>query len=76
MPIRYSLFWRRASLKSGRGTRIADLGQAMAFRETPIRPGLTQNLRLLDVLVDMGDRCSAALQITESIREVRLTPQV
>jgi hypothetical protein len=30
----------------------------------------------LDVLVDMGDRCSAALQITESIREVRLTPQV
>lgn len=64
------------SLKGWRGTtlpaRIAGLVQALAFRETPMQPTLAQNLlRILDVLVDMGDRRSAALQISDSFREVR-----
>lgn len=29
--------------------------------------------RFLDILVDMGDRRSAALQLSEAFREVRLT---
>jgi hypothetical protein len=29
-------------------------------------------LRILDMLVDMGDRRSAALQLSEAFREVRL----
>lgn len=66
----------RDSLKGWRGTtlaaRIAGLVQALAFRETPMQPGLAQKLlRILDVLVDMGDRRSAALQISDSFREVR-----
>ncbi|MDX8530095.1 hypothetical protein RFM41_12150 [Mesorhizobium sp. VK25A] len=66
----------RDTLKGWRGTalpaRIAGLVQALAFRETPMQPGLAQKLlRILDVLVDMGDRRSAALQISDSFREVR-----
>ena len=30
-------------------------------------------LGILDVLVDMGDRRSAALQLSEAFREIRLT---
>ena len=66
----------RDSLKGWRGTtlpaRIAGLVQALAFRETPMQSALAQKLlRILDELVDMGDRRSAALQISDSFREVR-----
>ncbi len=68
----------RDVLKGWRGTtlpaRIAGLVQAIAYRETPMQPALAQKLlRILDVLVDMGDRRSAALQISDSFREVRAT---
>lgn len=53
--------------------RIAGLIQHLATRETPMSPALAQALlRLLDRLVDMGDRRSAALQLSEAFREVRL----
>jgi hypothetical protein len=67
----------RAALKGWRGgllaARIAGLVQSLAYRETPMPSGLAQKLlRILDILVDMGDRRSAALQISDSFREVRL----
>jgi hypothetical protein len=67
----------RGTLKGWRGTllpaRIAGLVQSFAFRETPMQSGVAQKLlRILDILVDMGDRRSAALQISESFREIRL----
>jgi hypothetical protein len=50
--------------------RIAGLVQHFAFRETPMEVGLGQKLlRILDILVDMGDRRSSALQIDESFRD-------
>jgi hypothetical protein len=53
--------------------RIASLVQHFAVRDTPMPVALGQKLlRTLDVLVDMGDRRSAALQLSESFREVRL----
>ncbi len=67
----------RDTLKGWRGTtmpaRIAGVVQGLAFRETPMQPYLAQKLlRTLDVLVDMGDRRSAALQISEAFRSVRI----
>lgn len=64
------------SLKGWRGSllpaRIAGLVQNFASRETPMNIELAQKfLRILDILVDMGDRRSAALQISDSFREVR-----
>jgi len=64
-------------LRGWRGTflaaRIASLVQRAATRETPMPASLGQKLlRILDVLVDMGDRRSAALQLSETFREVRL----
>jgi hypothetical protein len=64
-------------LRGWRGTflaaRIASFVQQVATRETPMPALLGQKLlRILDVLVDMGDRRSAALQLSESFREVRL----
>ncbi|MGJ3262396.1 MAG: hypothetical protein ACFE0R_04090 [Salinarimonas sp.] len=51
--------------------RIAGLVQHLADRETPMPPALAQTLlRILDLLVDMGDRRSAALQASEAFREV------
>ncbi|MEZ4682101.1 MAG: hypothetical protein R2932_48635 [Caldilineaceae bacterium] len=53
--------------------RIAALVQHFAHRDTPMKLALAQRfLRILDILVDMGDRRSAALQLSEPFREVRL----
>ncbi len=66
-----------ANLKHWHGTpipgRIAVLVQYFAHRDTPMALTLAQNfLRILDILVDMGDRRSAALQLGEAFREIRL----
>src|SRR2546429_452513 len=63
-------------LKGWNGTflpaRIAGLVQYLADRETPMPPTLGQKfLRILDLLVDMGDRRSAALQLSEAFREIQ-----
>lgn len=43
-------------------------------RETPLQKDLAQKfLRILDLLVDMGDRRSAALQTNEAFRNLQLT---
>jgi hypothetical protein len=53
--------------------RIAELVQHFAHRDTPMKLPLAQKfLRILDMLVDMGDRRSAALQLGEVFREVHL----
>lgn len=64
-------------LKGWRGTfipaRIAELVQHFAHRDAPLILALAQKfLRILDTLVDMGDRRSAALQLGEAFREIRL----
>jgi len=65
------------NLKGWHGTfipaRIAELVQHFAHRDAPMTLALAQKfLRILDMLVDMGDRRSAALQLSEAFREVRL----
>lgn len=65
------------NLKGWHGTfilaRIAELVQQFAHREAPMKLDLAQKfLRILDMLVDMGDRRSAALQLGEAFREVRV----
>ena len=61
--------WRGTLLAS----RIADLVQHFAHRDAPMALAVAQkHLRILDMLVDMGDRRSAALQLSESFREVCL----
>lgn len=57
--------------------RIAELVQHFSHRDTPMSQGLAQKfLKILDILVDMGDRRSAALQLGEAFREIRiLTPK-
>lgn len=67
------------SLKGWTGTfipaQIAELVQHFAHRDAPMPLVLAQKLlRILDLLVDMGDRRSAALQLNESFREIRLGP--
>lgn len=53
--------------------RIAGLVQHFADRDSPMPLPLAQKfLRILDLLVDMGDRRSAALQLGEAFREVRV----
>ena len=64
-------------LKGWHGTlipaRIASLVQHFADRDTPMAPRLGQKLlRILDLLVDMGDRRSAALQLSASFREIKI----
>lgn len=64
-------------LEGWRGTfipaRIAELVQHFAHRDAPMKLSLAQRfLRVLDMLVDMGDRRSAALQLGEAFREIRL----
>jgi hypothetical protein len=66
----------RPALKGWNGTflpaRIAGLVQGFADREAPMPLDLGQKLlRILDLLVDMGDRRSAALQLGESFREIQ-----
>src|SRR5208337_3749465 len=65
------------ALKGWRGTfltaRIAQLVQDFAGRDMSMPLSLAQKLlRILDLLVDMGDRRSAALQLGEAFREIRL----
>jgi hypothetical protein len=53
--------------------RIAGLVQYFADQYSPMSLHLAQKfLRILDLLVDMGDRRSAALQLGEAFREVRV----
>lgn len=64
------------NLKGWHGTfipaRIAELVQHFAHRDAPMTLAIAQKfLRILDMLVDMGDRRSAALQLGEAFREVR-----
>lgn len=66
------------NLKGWHGTfipaRIAELVHHFAHRDTPMKQALAQRfLRVLDLLVDMGDRRSAALQLGEAFREIRLS---
>ncbi len=66
---------RAGELKGWHGTfipaRIAGLVQHFADRNSPMSLPLAQKfLRILDLLVDMGDRRSAALQLGEAFREV------
>ena len=61
--------WRAHMLPA----RLASLIQVFAEKSQPIDPGLAQDfLRLLDALVDMGDRRSAALQVSEVFKNVRI----
>ncbi|MFA0812775.1 hypothetical protein [Microbulbifer epialgicus] len=65
-------------LKGWNGTfiaaRIAELIQHFSHRDTPMNQELAQKfLKILDMLVDMGDRRSAALQLSEAFREIRLS---
>lgn len=53
--------------------RIAGLVQYFTDRVTPMSLPLAQKfLRILDLLVDMGDRRSAALQLSEAFRNIRI----
>lgn len=64
--------WPRTALPA----RIAGLIQALADRETPIDLDLSRKLlAILDNLVDMGDRRAAALQSSESFRQIRFRKQ-
>ncbi len=66
---RLPLVWKGSSLPAG----IATLVQAYADRQHPLPAGLARKLlQVLDALVDLGDRRSAALQQGESFRGVRL----
>ena len=65
------------NLKGWHGTfipaRIAELVQYFSHRDAPMRLDLAQKfLRILDMLVDMGNRRSAALQLGEVFREIHL----
>jgi transposase-like protein len=54
--------------------RIAALVQHITERDSPMQSPLAQKfLRILDRLVDIGDRRSAALQLSETFREVRVS---
>ncbi|MFA0103809.1 hypothetical protein AB4441_02220 [Vibrio splendidus] len=62
--------WHRSFATS----RIADLVQYFSHRDAPLPLVLAQKfLRILDMLVDMGDRRSAALQLGETFRSIKLT---
>ncbi|BDU16678.1 ATP-binding protein [Lysobacter auxotrophicus] len=65
------------ALPGWRGTlfyaRIAGLIQHLSHRDAPMSAPLAQAfLRTLDHLIDMGDRRSAALQLGEGFRDIRL----
>ncbi|MEZ8402545.1 ATP-binding protein [Vibrio splendidus] len=66
------------SLKGWHGTfipaRIAELVHHFTHRNAPMSSVLAQKLlRILDILVDMGDRRSAALQLSEAFRSIKFT---
>lgn len=61
--------WRNTMLAG----RIAGLVQAHADRGAPLEVALSRKLlQILDHLVDMGDRRSAALQLSDAFKDVRL----
>jgi hypothetical protein len=63
------LGWRGTTIAA----RTAALVHAFAEKSVPLPPSLAQAmLRILDRLVHMGDRRSAALQISEVFNEVRV----
>lgn len=65
--------WKGKSIPAA----IAALVQTHADRQHPLPAPLARKpLRVLDALVDLGDRRSAALQQSESFRGVRLTAPV
>jgi hypothetical protein len=60
--------WQKASIPA----RIAGLVQYFSDRDAPMPLHVAQKfLRILDLLIDMGDRRSAALQLGEAFREIR-----
>jgi hypothetical protein len=60
--------WRGTTLPG----RIAALVHAFAERmQPPLHPLAEKMLRILDILVDMGDRRAAALQTSEIFKDVR-----
>lgn len=60
--------WNGAQISA----RVADLVEHFAQQEPSVAHDLGQKLlRILDFLIDLGDRRSAALQLTESFREIR-----
>lgn len=60
--------WRNTMLAG----RIAGLVQAHAERNAPLELALSRKLlQILDRLVDMGDRRSAALQVSDAFKDVR-----
>ena len=62
--------WKGTSIPAG----IAGLVQAHANRQHPLPVELARKLlQVLDALVDLGDRRSAALQLSEAFRGVRLS---
>lgn len=61
--------WRNTILAS----RIAGQIQVRADASAPLSPSLAQKLlRILDLLIDMGDRRSAALQVSDAFKDVRI----
>jgi hypothetical protein len=63
--------WRHSFIPA----RIAALVHEFGARTQPLPHALAQDmLRLLDLLVDMGDRRAAALQTSEIFKDVRLAP--
>ncbi len=63
--------WRNTMLTG----RIAGLVQAHADRGAPLELALSRKLlQILDWLVDMGDRRSAALQLSDAFKDVRFPP--
>ena len=63
--------WRHSTIPS----RIAGLVHSFAEKSQPLPVALAQGmLRILDRLVDMGDRRSAALQTSEIFKDVRIQP--
>jgi hypothetical protein len=62
--------WRGSTIQG----RIAALIQVFAQQTQPLPPALAQGmLRILDRLIDMGDRRSAALQTSEIFRNTAIT---
>ena len=52
--------------------RIAVMVQNLSEKRQPLDIGLAQKmLRILDFLVDMGDRRSAALQLSETFKNIK-----
>ena len=61
--------WNDAMLPA----RIAGMVQSFSDRDHPLPSELAQKLlQILDFLVDLGDRRSAALQISENFKNVRI----